>query len=216
MMKAVAFLLLGSGVRATELTLADWDTQTAGKTVFIKFFAPWCGHCKSMKPAWEKLMTEYDGHPSILVAELDCTAEGSKEKCTEVGVEGFPTIKYGDPMNLEDYEGGRDYEDMAAFAKESLGPRCGPSNLELCDAETAAQLKSYESLSVDQLRSQIDGAESQIKEAEKELEEIVEQLTAKYEEASKAKDEKVASIKKSGLGLMKAVFASRKADKGEL
>ena len=25
-----------------ELTPADWDTETAGKTVFIKFLAPWC------------------------------------------------------------------------------------------------------------------------------------------------------------------------------
>jgi len=36
-------LLLGVVVAAgaTELTTADWDEKTAGKTVFVKFQAPW-------------------------------------------------------------------------------------------------------------------------------------------------------------------------------
>ena len=42
----------------------------------------------------------------------------------DVGVEGFPTIKFGDPANLEDYEGEREFDDLAKFAKDNLGPRC--------------------------------------------------------------------------------------------
>ena len=40
-----------------------------------------CGHCKSMAPAWNELMEEYDGHASALVAKVDCTA-GGKDLCT--------------------------------------------------------------------------------------------------------------------------------------
>ena len=29
--------------------------------VFIKFFAPWCGHCQKLAPAWQKLMDAYEG-----------------------------------------------------------------------------------------------------------------------------------------------------------
>ena len=39
-----AFLVLGGMLgmaSALELTPADWDDETAGKTVFIKFLAPW-------------------------------------------------------------------------------------------------------------------------------------------------------------------------------
>jgi len=37
----VAALALAIGAEGIELTPANWDEQTAGKTVFIKFQAPW-------------------------------------------------------------------------------------------------------------------------------------------------------------------------------
>jgi len=38
---ALAFLGLMAPTNAVELTLANWDAETAGKTVLIKFQAPW-------------------------------------------------------------------------------------------------------------------------------------------------------------------------------
>jgi hypothetical protein len=43
-MKTTAFALLAMAATATaslELTPDNWDAETAGKTVFIKFLAPW-------------------------------------------------------------------------------------------------------------------------------------------------------------------------------
>jgi hypothetical protein len=39
----VAFALLAilAAASATELTPDNWDAETGGKTVFIKFLAPW-------------------------------------------------------------------------------------------------------------------------------------------------------------------------------
>jgi len=41
MMRALALLALVGAVGAIELTPANWDSATAGKTVFVKFLAPW-------------------------------------------------------------------------------------------------------------------------------------------------------------------------------
>lgn len=39
---SLAFLsLFAAAASAIELTPDNWDTETAGKTVFIKFLAPW-------------------------------------------------------------------------------------------------------------------------------------------------------------------------------
>jgi len=41
MAKLVLLATMMATAGAMELTPANWDEQTAGKTVFIKFLAPW-------------------------------------------------------------------------------------------------------------------------------------------------------------------------------
>jgi len=213
---AVALLVLGlSTCGAIELSKADWDEKTAGKSVFVKFFAPWCGHCKAMKPAWDELMQEFAGDKNVLVADVDCTAAG-KELCNENGVQGFPTLKFGDPNNLEDYKGGRDKASLASFAKENLGPSCGPDNLDLCDADKKAQVEKFLAMSIDDLKAAIKVKEDESAKADKDLEDLLKDLQAQYEAGNKKKDATKAEIKASGLGLMKSVQAFRKKTKNEL
>merc|ERR1719376_1659149 len=86
-----------------------------------------------MKPAWDRLMSEFEGSETALVADVDCTGDG-KALCTKVGVKGYPTLKYGDPNNLEDYKGGREYDDLLTFAQENF------------DDEVKKLQKTYEKL----------------------------------------------------------------------
>merc|ERR1719189_3305338 len=106
-----------------------------------------------MKPAWDKLMEKYDGHKDILIADVDCTT-GGKSLCSEIGVSGYPTIKHGDPSDLQDYEGGRSESDLTKFA-EGLGPTCSPVNLHLCDAEKKAQIEKYQQMTPDEREAKI-------------------------------------------------------------
>merc|ERR1711997_15966 len=130
--------------------------------------------------------------------------------CDKVGVEGFPTIKFGDPNNLENYEGGRDYEDLSDFAKKSLGPTCGPANLDLCDDDKKAQINKLMAMPAEDLQAAIEEKDDLIKKAEEEFEKFVEGLQSQYEEAEKKKDDTQKKIKESGLGLFKAVQAHKK------
>merc|ERR1711865_567066 len=73
------------------------------------------------------------------IADVDCTTEG-KPICDSNGVKGFPTIKFGDPTDLQDYNGARTYEGLKKFIDEELKPTCSPSNIDLCDDEKKKEI----------------------------------------------------------------------------
>merc|ERR1712176_1470885 len=160
------------------------------------------------KPSWDKLIKKYDGSKTALVADVDCTADG-KPLCEEHGVEGFPTIKWGDPSALEDYDGGREYDDLKKFADENLKPLCSVSNIDLCDADKKKQIQAYLAMPTKELSEKVDEIEEKIKKAGETFDAEVEKLQAKYEELEKEKTEKLAELKKSGLSMMKSVLASK-------
>merc|ERR1712190_658650 len=99
------------------------------------------------------------------IADVDCTADG-KPLCEEVGVQGFPTIKYGDPNNLEDFEGGRDFKALQKFAKENLGPRCGPANLDLCDEGNKTLVEGFMKMDAKDLEKAVKEKEDQMAKVE--------------------------------------------------
>ena len=42
----------------------------------VKFYQSWCGHCKRMKPDWDRLALEHATLDSpILIADVDCGAQ---------------------------------------------------------------------------------------------------------------------------------------------
>jgi hypothetical protein len=163
----------------------------------------------------EKLSQEWDGHAVGLIAEVDCTAEG-KPLCDANGVRGFPTLKYGDPNGLDDYQGGRTYSDLSKFATANLKPVCSPGNLELCDADKKKQIENYLALSSDDLTTKIAAEEKKIEDAESDFKDAVQKLQDEYQKLSTDKDKAIQDVKDSGLGLMKAVKAFKsKTDKSK-
>ncbi len=206
---AAALATTGSAVM---LTPDNYEAETAGKTIFVKFFAPWCGHCKKLKPDWDKLIDAFDGHATAMVADVDCTAEG-KPLCEENGVQGFPTLKWGDPSALEAYEGSRSYDALKKFADENLKPICSPANIDLCDDEKKAEIEKFSKMSSADLDKEIEAKEKLIEDAETTFKDEVKKLQKTYEGLKDAQDSTIAEVKASGLGLMKAV-KSHKAKSG--
>jgi hypothetical protein len=166
-----------------------------------------------MKPDWDKLMKQYADDKDRLIADVDCTGAG-KPLCEPNGVKGFPTIKYGDPNNLQDYSGGRDFKAMAKFAASNLGPQCGPSHPDLCDGTQREQLDKFMAFSPGKLDAKIAKAEKDITQAEADFKTKVEKLQADYKQLSEKKDKAQETIKNGGLNHMKSVRAFR-ASNGE-
>jgi len=165
-----------------------------------------------MKPDWDKLTKEFENHATTLIADVDCTTAG-KALCDKAGVRGYPTIKHGDPNNLEDYKGGRDFAALKKFA-EGLKPMCSPAKLDLCDDDMKAKIVELQKLSAADLDKQIKEKEDEMAAAEKKFTDEVDALQKRYQELQTEKEDAVTAVKDSGLGLMKSVKAA--AGKAEL
>ena len=169
-----------------------------------------------MKPDWDKLMAEFADSPTQLVADVDCTTEG-KPLCDANGVRGYPTIKWGDPADLQDYQGGRDFASLKKFAEENLKPMCSPMNIDLCDDDKKKQIEEFQAMSDEEMDAKIAEYEKQLEDAEENFKTEVSKLQATYQKLSEDKDAALAAVKDSGLGLLKSVkIAKGKTGSDEL
>jgi len=153
-------------------------------------------------------MKEFKDSKTALVADVDCTAAG-KPLCDSNGVQGFPTIKWGDPASLEKYEGGRSFDALKKFADENLKPMCSPTNIDLCDDDKKAEIAKLQEMSDEDLEKEIEAKEKEMADAEETFKTEVQKLQEKYQQLQKDKEDALAAVKESGLGLMKAVKASK-------
>jgi len=156
-------------------------------------------------------MADFKDSKTALIADVDCTT-GGKDLCSKHGVRGYPSIKHGDPNNLEDYKGGRTYDALKKFAEENLGPTCGPANLDLCDDEKKAEIAKFQAMSAGDLATSIKDKEDEMAKLESDFKAFVETLNKQYQDKTKEKDDGLEAVKKSGLGMMKAVAAAKGKD----
>ena len=121
---AIAALLVAavSAAGVVKLTADNFNeiVKDPSKNVFVKFYAPWCGHCTRMAPAWEELAKNQADNADVVIAELD--ADAHRSTAQDFGVRGFPTIKLFTKTNKngKDYQGARDVNSFNNFLKANL------------------------------------------------------------------------------------------------
>ncbi|KAK8798829.1 hypothetical protein WA158_007913 [Blastocystis sp. Blastoise] len=85
----------------------------------VKFYAPWCGHCKALAPEWIKAATAMKG--KVHFAEVDATV--NTDLAGEYQIQGYPTIKVfkggrKDEQSVSDYSSERTAAALVDFASK--------------------------------------------------------------------------------------------------
>jgi len=97
------------------------DALAAGTAALVEFYAPWCGHCKQLKPEYRRLAAAFEGDAAVNVVAYDASSHGAPEG---FDVQGFPTLVFlpaDDKSTPEPYEGPRTAEAMEEFIRDRIG-----------------------------------------------------------------------------------------------
>lgn len=101
------------------LDSASFEATRRQGPAFVKFYAPWCGHCKRLAPHWSQLA--HAMQHKLTIAEVDC--EEQPALCKREGVTGYPMLFYYSAAGTKtEYTGGRKFEQLKAFADKANSP----------------------------------------------------------------------------------------------
>jgi protein disulfide-isomerase-like protein len=103
-----------------HLTDSNWNSylkRNKKKHVLVMFYAPWCGHCKHMKPGYQEAAAEFaaEKRNDLVLAAVDATKE--KETAGQFDIGGYPTLLYFHNGAQSKYEGSREKEGIMTWLR---------------------------------------------------------------------------------------------------
>jgi protein disulfide-isomerase-like protein len=102
------------------LTKASFDKRVQSDIILVKFYAPWCGHCKAMAPAYEEAAKRLANHaPPVPLGKVDATQE--PDIAQNHGIRGYPTLKIFRRGVASDYGGPRDADGIVKHMLDQVG-----------------------------------------------------------------------------------------------
>jgi len=112
----------GSSKFAVELTSSNFQSKVLDSqdVWMVAFVAPWCGHCKALKPEWEEAAKMVDGQ-GVYLGQVDATVH--TDLAQQYGVQGYPTIKVfpgGKNSKEYTYQSGRTKNDIVREALKEV------------------------------------------------------------------------------------------------
>jgi len=109
------------------------ETVNQADLILVEFYAPWCGHCKSLAPEYAAAAKVLKSQ-NILLAKVDATVQSGVANRYEV--RGYPTLKIFRKGNMFDYNGPRKKDGIVSYMEKQAGPSSTP-------IDTAEDLKAF-------------------------------------------------------------------------
>jgi protein disulfide-isomerase-like protein len=110
---------------------------------FIKFYAPWCGHCQYLAPIWSELSSQLETSSMVHLGKVDCTK--NNDICDKYNVRGYPTLlffKNGEVVG--EYEGKREVRKMLEWTEKMTSvPKFDGNAIQLTDSNFEETLREY-------------------------------------------------------------------------
>lgn len=91
--------------------------KDTNKDVLVKYYAPWCGHCKKLAPVWDELGEHFKDNENLVIAKFDATANEAEG----VEIRGYPTLIFYPKNNKAgvDYSGERELQNFKDWLNEN-------------------------------------------------------------------------------------------------
>lgn len=102
------------------------ENQNSKEAELLLFYVDWCPHCKTAKPVWNDIKSEYENKTingyKVIFTEINCTEETSEveQMMNKYNIEGFPTIKLLKDGQIIEYDAKPTKETLTQFLNTVL------------------------------------------------------------------------------------------------
>ena len=100
------------------------DDEKSAELLF--FYADWCPHCKTAKPIWEELKSEYKNKTingyQVVFTDVNCSEETAEVErmMNQYSIEGYPTIKLLKDGQIIEYDAKPSKDTLVQFLNTVL------------------------------------------------------------------------------------------------